>query len=80
MKLLINAKLIRPKKCNVWNLLFYNGKSNGPLQNENHLHLCGQELSASLLVLCNLQSHKVALSKAGKGTDPNKIRQALKVF
>lgn len=39
MKLLINAKLIRPKKCNVWNLLFCNGKAKVPLKNENHLHL-----------------------------------------
>lgn len=79
MKLLINAKLIRPEKCNVWNLLFYNGKANVPPQMKI-ICISGQELFASLSVLYNLQSYRVALSKAVKGPDPNKIRQALKVF
>lgn len=80
VKLLIDAKLIRPIKCDGWNLLFYKGKWKAPLQNENHLHLCGQELFALLSVLYNFQSCKVAQSKAVQGTDPNKIRHAPKVF
>ena len=50
-----NAKLIRPIKCNGWNLLYYMGKSTIPVQNENHLHLHGQESFALLSVLYNLQ-------------------------
>lgn len=79
MKLLINAKLIRPKKCNVWNLLFYKGKAMY-LYKMKIVCISGQELFASLSVLYNLQSYRVALSKAVKGPDANKIRQALKVF